>query len=82
MLNDRWRTRVEPSAFGYVRAIEIQYDIFAIEFQYDIFGGNKLPGLLVIHVLRTHDIMCIVDLTEISCLHIICMLIVVRVGVI
>ena len=76
MLNDRWRTRVEPSAFGYVRAIEIQYDIFAIEFQYDIFGGNKLPGLLVIHVLR------IVDLTEISCLHIICMLIVVRVGVI
>ena len=56
MLNDRWRTRVEPSAFGYVRAIEIQYDIFAIEFQYDIFGGNKLPGLLVIHVLRTHDV--------------------------
>ena len=69
------------TASGYVRAIELQYDIFAIEFQYDIFGGNKLPGLLVIHVLRTHD-MCIVDLTEISCLHIICMLIVVRVGVI
>ena len=39
-----------------MRASELQYDIFAIEFQYDIIGGNKLPGLLVIHVLRTHNV--------------------------